>query len=91
MAVFELLTGAARTGIITAGEFILDNRRARLLGTGVVLGCCLLIAVDELFLANLLLRFGILLALSMLFRSILMVLLRLLLLVKTLLVMIVLL
>ena len=69
MTVLEFLTGAAGTWIVTAGKLILDNRCARLLGTGVVLGCSLLVAVDELLLTNLLLRLGILLALGVLLGS----------------------
>jgi len=69
MTVFEFLTRAAGTRIITSRELILDKRRTRLLGTGVVLCGSLLVLINELLLANLLLRLGILLALGVLLRG----------------------
>ena len=69
MTVFEFLTRAAGTRIITSRELILDKRCAGLLGTGVVLCGSLLVLINELFLANLLLRLGVLLALGVLLRG----------------------
>jgi hypothetical protein len=55
VTIFEFFARPAGTWIITAWELILNNRGAWLLCTGVVLGCSLLITIDELLLANLLL------------------------------------
>ena len=54
MAVLEFLAGAAGTGIVTSGQLILDDRRTRLLGTGILLGGSLLVAVYKLLLTDLL-------------------------------------
>ena len=54
VAVLEFLAGAAGTGIVTSGQLILDDRCTRLLGTSVLLGGSLLVAVYDLLLTDLL-------------------------------------
>jgi hypothetical protein len=55
VAVLELLAAAAWTGVVAAGQFVFDDWRARLLGTGVLGSCCGLIGVSHLLLAQVLL------------------------------------
>ena len=69
MAVLEFLAGAAGTGIVTSGQLILDDRRTRLLGTGILLGGSLLVAVYKLLLTDLLFRLCVLLTLGALLWS----------------------
>ena len=61
MAVLELLARTAGAGIVTARQLVLHNRRAGLLGTGVLLGSGTLVFVGQLGFLQILLRFSVLL------------------------------
>ena len=63
VAVLELLAAAAGAGVVTAGESVLHDGGAGLLGTGVVLGSGTLVLVGQLLLVEILLALGVLLTL----------------------------
>ena len=60
MAVLEFLTGTAGAGIVTAGQLVLDDGRAGLLGAGVLGSGGGLVGVGHLLLVQVLLRLGVL-------------------------------
>ena len=66
MAVLELLAGATGTGIVTSRQFVLHNRGAGLLGTGVLGGSGSLIGINHLLLLQILLALRVLLSLCVL-------------------------